>query len=63
MHCQQFNRLSVPLAQQPLAVLPAPAEYLNTQYGGYSIAAASMALYFALTFWTSYLMGIMFAVF
>jgi hypothetical protein len=27
------------------------------QYGGYSIAAASMALYFALAFWTSYRPG------
>jgi hypothetical protein len=35
------------------------------QYGGYSIAAASMASYFALAFWTSYrpswLMRLMFA--
>jgi drug/metabolite transporter (DMT)-like permease len=35
------------------------------QYGGYSIAAASMASYFALAFWTSYrpswLVGLMFA--
>ena len=32
MHWQQFNRLSVPLTQQPLAILPAPAEYLVGVY-------------------------------
>ena len=32
MHWQQFNRLSVPLTQQPLAILPTPAEYLVGVY-------------------------------
>jgi hypothetical protein len=32
MHWQQFNRLSVPPTQQPLAILSAPAEYLVGVY-------------------------------
>jgi hypothetical protein len=32
MHWQQFNRFNVPLTQQPLAILPAPAGYLAGVY-------------------------------
>jgi hypothetical protein len=32
MHWQQFNRLSIPLTQQPLAILSAPAKYLVGVY-------------------------------
>jgi len=32
LHWQQFNRLSVPLTQQSLKILPAPTEYLVGVY-------------------------------